>query len=90
MLRKAFHRKSGSSSTDMIGSDAAKMNGEEMKNKKTSSSSSSMSDWWIRDDRTGIFYPKGQEKVIQDVPSAAGKDFEPINYFSNRDHSCIY
>lgn len=41
--------------------------------------------WWVPDDRTGIFYPKGQEKVIEDVPSAAGRDFGAVNWFSNHE-----
>ncbi|XP_047309950.1 uncharacterized protein LOC124913411 [Impatiens glandulifera] len=41
---------------------------------------------WVPDHRTGIFYPKGQEKVIADVPlSAAGKDDVRINWFSNHE-----
>lgn len=68
-------------------SDSVKLNGEDqvknvMKNNHDDS-------WWIPDDRTGIFYPKGQEKVIQDVPSAAGKDFRAINWFSNHEDNYL-
>lgn len=85
MLRKAFHRKS--SSPDMITSDTAKLNGEEVKNGGSSSGSAVMtnyhegSSWWVPDDRTGIFYPKGQEKVMENVPAGAAKDVEAINWF---------
>ncbi|MCD9645348.1 hypothetical protein HAX54_034204 [Datura stramonium] len=58
-------------------SDTVKLNGtEDVKNTVMKNHEDS---WWVPDDRTGIFYPKGQEKVIEDVPSQAGKDFGPIN-----------
>ncbi|KAL3512024.1 hypothetical protein ACH5RR_024741 [Cinchona calisaya] len=83
MLRKAFHRKSNS--PDVV-SDTAKLNGEEMKNKSVvANQNHHHGNWWVADDRTGIFYPKGQEKVMENVPSGAAKDSEPINWFSNND-----
>ncbi|KAG8379616.1 hypothetical protein BUALT_Bualt07G0107300 [Buddleja alternifolia] len=79
MLRKAYHRKSGS--PDMI-SDTMKLNGEEVKHKSTTSTAGNGdANWWVRDDRTRIYYPKGHEKVIEDVPQGAGKDFGAINWF---------
>ncbi|CAI9113798.1 OLC1v1014478C1 [Oldenlandia corymbosa var. corymbosa] len=80
MLRKAFHRKSGS--PDMI-TDTAKLNGEEVKNSRCGFPANYQEgSWWVPDDRTGIFYPKGQEKVMENVPTGAAKDIEPINWFS--------
>lgn len=70
LLRKAYHGKNTSSAD--ITSDATKRNGEEL---KMGSIGNQDGGWWIRDDRTGIYYPKGQEKVIEDVPRQAGKDF---------------
>lgn len=82
MLRKAFHRKSDSA--DKMISDTTKLNGEEMKNKNMIPNPNNKdSNWWIPDERTGIFYPQGQEKVMADVPPSAGKDFERIHWFSN-------
>lgn len=80
MLRKAYHRKSGS--PDMM-SDTMRLNGEEAKQRSTSAAAgnSDSSTWWIRDERTGIFYPKGQEKVIEGVPQEAGKDYGTVNWF---------
>ncbi|KAL7099508.1 hypothetical protein ACP275_09G088300 [Erythranthe tilingii] len=83
MLRKAYHKKSGS--PDMV-SDTVKLNGEEVKQKATVSiagagAGNGDGTWWVRDDRTGIYYPKGQEKVIEDVPQGAGKDFGAVNWF---------
>ncbi|KAL8123145.1 hypothetical protein AgCh_011221 [Apium graveolens] len=72
MFRKAYHRKSG----DKV-SDGLKMKEERKKND---------GNWWIRDDRTGILYPKGQEKVMENVPLEAGKDFG-VNWLSNSTHS---
>ena len=43
---------------------------------------------WFPHDRTGIYYPKGQEKVMEDVPAVAGKD-TGINWFT-RDSSDQY
>ncbi|KAL7222465.1 hypothetical protein ACSBR1_024207 [Camellia fascicularis] len=84
MLRKAYHKKG--SCGDMV-SDAVKLNGgEEMKNKTSSLDGGGVSgDWWVPDHRTGIYYPKGHEKVIQDVPLDAGKDFLRINWFTNNE-----
>ncbi|XAR50427.1 hypothetical protein NMG60_11004753 [Bertholletia excelsa] len=78
MLRKAsYHKKSG----DNI-SDAFKLNGEEPKNKSMVVAGEHRDGDWIPDHRTGIYYPKGHEKVMEDVPVGAGWDFG-INWFSN-------
>ncbi|MCL7037225.1 hypothetical protein MKW94_005397 [Papaver nudicaule] len=37
---------------------------------------------WVPDNRTGIYYPKGHEKVIEDVPVAATKATEEAQWFS--------
>ncbi|KAI7748291.1 hypothetical protein M8C21_017440 [Ambrosia artemisiifolia] len=73
-LRKAYHRKSG-------GSDTTRLNHDEPKNKNLCSGSPSDTHAWVPDTRTGIYYPKGQEKVIEDVPSHAAKDYT-VNWFS--------
>ncbi|PSR96811.1 Actin cytoskeleton-regulatory complex protein [Actinidia chinensis var. chinensis] len=80
MLRKAYHKKG--SCADVV-SDAVKLNGEEVKNKNLAGDHRD-GDWWVPDHRTGIYYPKGQEKVIENVPLGAGKDFR-INWFSNNE-----
>ncbi|XP_057791537.1 uncharacterized protein LOC131008616 [Salvia miltiorrhiza] len=84
MLRKAYHRKSGS--PEMM-SDSVKSNGEEVNHMKAvgvaaGGGGSGDTVWWVRDDRTGIYYPKGQEKLMEDVPQGAGKDFDTINWFN--------
>ncbi|KAF4402937.1 hypothetical protein G4B88_010389 [Cannabis sativa] len=38
---------------------------------------------WIPDVRTGIYYPKGHEKVMEDVPPKAGKDINWMSYSDN-------
>ncbi|XP_071728467.1 uncharacterized protein [Rutidosis leptorrhynchoides] len=73
-LRKAYHKKSG-------GSDTTKLNHDEAKNKNLNNGSPPSTVTWIPDTRTGIFYPKGNEKVIEDVPSHAAKDYT-VNWFS--------
>ncbi|XP_057464373.1 uncharacterized protein LOC130754220 [Actinidia eriantha] len=80
MLRKAYHKKG--SYADVV-SDAAKLNSEEMKTKSLVGDYRD-SNWWVPDHRTGIYYPKGQEKVIEDVPLRAEKDFR-INWFYNNE-----
>lgn len=82
MLRKAYHRKSGS--PEMV-SDSVKLNGEEANHTRVAAAASGGGSgdatWWVRDDRTGIFYPKGQEKVLEGVPQGAAKDLGTINWF---------
>lgn len=63
------------------------MNGEEVKSKSNVAGDQGRVDgdcWWIPDNRTGIFYPKGQEKVIEEVPAGAAKDFR-VNWFTNNE-----
>ncbi|CAN4098460.1 unnamed protein product [Withania somnifera] len=83
ILRKAYHRKS--TSPDMI-TDTVKLNGEDQVKNSMGVMKNHEDTWWVPDDRTGIFYPKGQEKVLEDVPSAGGKDFRAINWFSNHEN----
>ncbi|KAH7858910.1 hypothetical protein Vadar_029262 [Vaccinium darrowii] len=82
MLRKAYHKKGS------CGDHATtKLNGEEVKNKSLVAGDSGRADGdcsWVPDHRTGIYYPKGQEKVIEDVPAGAGKDFR-VNWFTNNE-----
>ncbi|KZV57925.1 hypothetical protein F511_12531 [Dorcoceras hygrometricum] len=81
IMRKAYHGKTGS--PELV-SDTAKLNinGVELKNNVPEPAGKDDASWWIRDDRTGIFYPKGQEKVIEDVPTLGeGKEFGSINWF---------
>lgn len=77
-----YHRKS----PDVL-SDTAKLNGDEVKNKNIVAGNCDAT-WWIPDDRTGIYYPKGQEKVMEDVPQDAGRNFGAINWFFNHE-DCI-
>ncbi|KAI3727127.1 hypothetical protein L1987_66936 [Smallanthus sonchifolius] len=74
-LRKTYHRKSRGSDT------TTRLNHDEAKNKNMCTESHSDTHVWIPDSRTGIYYPKGQEKVIEDVPSHAAKDYT-VNWFS--------
>lgn len=87
MIRKACHRKSTgnssySSSPDGMREMSNKVDGEEMKMKKKHVRDDG-SCCWVPHERTGIFYPKGQEKVMEDIPSEAAKDVLDINYFSH-------
>ncbi|KAL2554849.1 hypothetical protein Fot_08468 [Forsythia ovata] len=82
MLRKAYHRKS----SDIV-SDTIKLNRDEKKNKNMVAGNCDAT-CWIPDDRTGIYYPKGQEKIMEDVPRDAGRNFGAINWFSNHE-DCI-
>ncbi|PWA33918.1 ACT domain-containing protein [Artemisia annua] len=74
-LRKAYHKKSGGSDT------TTRLNHDEAKNKNLHTKSAQETDVWIPDSRTGIYYPKGQEKVIEGVPAHAAKDYT-VNWFS--------
>ncbi|KAG9440432.1 hypothetical protein H6P81_020597 [Aristolochia fimbriata] len=37
--------------------------------------------WWIPDPRTGIYYPEGQERVMESIPVGAAKSME-VHCFS--------
>uniref|UniRef100_A0A1J3ER00 Uncharacterized protein n=1 Tax=Noccaea caerulescens TaxID=107243 RepID=A0A1J3ER00_NOCCA len=89
MLRKSIHKKSASHDImrETAKTDGAGV-GEEMKTMRgfsvageTSSSSGSS---WVPHEGTGIYYPKGQEKVMQDVPPPpAGSHVDDlVNWFS--------
>lgn len=39
---------------------------------------------WVPHEITGIYYPKGQEKVIEDIPPGASKDVG-VNWLSYKD-----
>ncbi|KAF8021681.1 hypothetical protein BT93_G1969 [Corymbia citriodora subsp. variegata] len=75
MLRKAYHRKS---SADTM-RDTVKLEGEEVKSK--SNAGSSDGGCWVPHERTSIYCPKGQEKVIEDIPPDAVKDLG-VNWIS--------
>ncbi|KAK6263798.1 hypothetical protein QUC31_011921 [Theobroma cacao] len=68
----------GSSCGDTL-REPMKLEAEEVKKKSTGGHHDGSC--WVPHDRTGIYYPKGQEKVMADVPAAAGKDTQ-INWFS--------
>ncbi|XP_010540060.1 PREDICTED: uncharacterized protein LOC104813941 [Tarenaya hassleriana] len=81
MLRKSIHKKSASHD---IARETAKADGggEEM---KTAVGSSSSARSWVPHERTGIYYPKGQENVLQDVPPPPRTETDDdavVNWFS--------
>ncbi|KAK2651809.1 hypothetical protein Ddye_011665 [Dipteronia dyeriana] len=82
MLRKSYHKKGGE---DTIRRETiVKSNAEEGPMKKsTVGSENDGNRSWVPDDRTGIYYPKGHEKVIEDVPIGATKHTPGVNWFSN-------
>ncbi|RWR91397.1 hypothetical protein CKAN_02055000 [Cinnamomum micranthum f. kanehirae] len=41
--------------------------------------------WWAPHHRTGIYYPRGQERVMEDVPTEAAKFVEAIHCFSSKE-----
>ncbi|AAF18723.1 hypothetical protein AtNW77_Chr1g0074601 [Arabidopsis thaliana] len=88
MLRKSIHKKSASHDIvrDTVKTEGSS-SGEEVKTMRgfygageTSSPASS----WVPHEGTGIYYPKGQEKVMQDVPPppAGSHADELVNWFS--------
>ncbi|KAL0731708.1 hypothetical protein Bca4012_027802 [Brassica carinata] len=90
MLRKTIHNKSVSHDIvrETVKTDGTSVGEAEMKTmrgfsvaRETKSSSESS---WVPHKATGIYYPKGQEKVIQDVPPPpAGSQVEELsNWFS--------
>ncbi|KAH7564924.1 hypothetical protein ACOSP7_021158 [Xanthoceras sorbifolium] len=82
MMRKSYHKKGGGG--DMIRGETVKSNAEQegpMKSKVGSENDGNSC--WIPHDRTGIYYPKGHEKVMEDVPVGAAKHFHGVHWFSN-------
>lgn len=88
MLRKSIHKKSASQDIvrETVRSDGASVREAEMKTMRgfsvaTTSTSSESS--WVPHETTGIYYPKGQEKVMQDVPPppAGSHVDELVNWF---------
>ncbi|XVE91194.1 hypothetical protein DITRI_Ditri20bG0134800 [Diplodiscus trichospermus] len=68
----------GSSCADKL-REPMKMEAEEVKKKSIGGNQDGSC--WIPHDRTGIYYPKGQEKVMEDVPAIAAKNTD-INWFT--------
>ncbi|EEF43002.1 conserved hypothetical protein [Ricinus communis] len=62
-----------------------KMDAEEVKKKRNTGEGNC----WIPDERTGIYYPKGQEKVMESIPPKAAKDLGAINWFSHDQDACF-
>ncbi|KAL4335895.1 hypothetical protein GQ457_07G032780 [Hibiscus cannabinus] len=76
MIRKYCTK--GGSSADTL-REPMRMEAEEVKRKTTAGHDGSCC--WVPHDRTGIYYPKGHEKVMADVPAHATKD-SGIHWFS--------
>ncbi|GMI91932.1 hypothetical protein like AT1G73120 [Hibiscus trionum] len=69
----------GSSGADTL-REPMRMEAEEVKRKTTTVGVGGDHDW-VPHDRTGIYYPKGHEKVMADVPAHLTKDND-IHWFS--------
>ncbi|TXG69487.1 hypothetical protein EZV62_004422 [Acer yangbiense] len=82
MIRKSYHKKGGGDT--IRGETVMKSNAEEGPMKKSMVGSENDGNRsWVPDDRTGIYYPKGHEKVMEDVPVGAAKHTHGVNWFSN-------
>ncbi|XP_031257876.1 uncharacterized protein LOC116115890 [Pistacia vera] len=79
MLRKSYH-KTGTSA-DTIRESAVKLNPEEGLSAKSQSLQNG--NCWVPHEKTGIYYPKGHEKVLEDVPPEAARDIIGVNWFSD-------
>ncbi|KAJ6900956.1 hypothetical protein NC652_026907 [Populus alba x Populus x berolinensis] len=78
MIRKTYHKKSSAGTIR----ETMKVDAEEVRNNKSHVGETD-SNCWVPHERTGIYYPKGQEKVVDGVPPAAGKDVDVVNWFSH-------
>ncbi|KAK9232600.1 hypothetical protein WN943_022848 [Citrus x changshan-huyou] len=79
-MRKSFQKKA--SSHDMMRETALKSNAEEGNVMRSQQMNNNVGEnegncSWVPHERTGIYYPKSHEKVIDDVPPI---DFE-VNWF---------
>ncbi|CAK7325105.1 unnamed protein product [Dovyalis caffra] len=75
MIRKTYHKKS---SADTL-RETRKVDAEEVRNNKSQIGEID-SNSWVPHERTGIYYPKGQEKVMEGIPPGAGKDVNVVNW----------
>ncbi|KAK3219143.1 hypothetical protein Dsin_013113 [Dipteronia sinensis] len=83
MIRKSYHKKGGGNTIHRE-MTSVKSNAEEGLMKKSMIGSEIDGNRsWVPDDRTGIYYPKGHEKVMEDVPVEAAKHTHGVNWFSN-------
>lgn len=64
-----------------------KLEAEEVTNKSTHNNmAANDANLWVPHGRTGIYYPKGHEKVMEDVPHPKpGNDVVSITWFSYND-----
>ncbi|KAJ4832685.1 hypothetical protein Tsubulata_039570 [Turnera subulata] len=83
MARKSYHKKSSADSFR----ETMKVDAEEAKSKSRIGENDGIC--WVPHEGTGIFYPKGQEKVMEGIPPTAGRDVITVNWFSQNDHTCI-
>ncbi|RID74984.1 hypothetical protein BRARA_B02057 [Brassica rapa] len=88
-VKKSIHKKSASHDIvrETVKIDGASVQEAEMKTMRGFSVareiSSSSESSWVPHEVTGIYYPKGQEKVMQDVPPPARSHAEElVNWFS--------
>ncbi|KAF8400325.1 hypothetical protein HHK36_013622 [Tetracentron sinense] len=72
MMWKSYHRKSTSSELMNV---SVRWNSEERKERDIDGTC------WIPHNRTGIYYPKGHETVMEDIPIGAAKIME-VHWFS--------
>ncbi|KAF5752091.1 hypothetical protein HS088_TW02G01112 [Tripterygium wilfordii] len=81
MVWRSYHRKSSSTATTDAMKETIRMDSEEAM--KSLHGDVADTNCWIPDDRTGIYYPKGHEQVMADVPTQAGKDLRVSYYQDN-------
>lgn len=77
--RKGFHRKS--SSPDMM-REKVETESKELKSNKSHVEGEATP--WVLDGRTGIYYPKGHEKVLESIPDGGGAVVNTqVNWFND-------
>ncbi|XP_043710338.1 uncharacterized protein LOC122659272 [Telopea speciosissima] len=80
-LHKSYHRESSSSSSELKGVVEGLKGVDDKDDCQVDGYGGS---WWIPHHQTGIYYPKGHEKVMEDVPIEAAKSKE-VHHFSSHD-----
>ncbi|GLT60066.1 hypothetical protein SLA2020_328520 [Shorea laevis] len=79
MRKRDYHKRSSRADTVR---ESSKLEREEANyNKNKGSLAENDSSSWVPHERTRIYYPKGQEKVMDDIPSGAAKVAES-NFFN--------
>ncbi|CAN0900954.1 hypothetical protein LINGRAHAP2_LOCUS21126 [Linum grandiflorum] len=80
VVRKGYHKKS---SGDTLSGREKAAKAESTEDARSRGGCSSC---WVPHDKTGIYYPKGQEDVMEGIPVGAAKYADEVHWYSDNYH----